>query len=394
MKIVMIPSGFKECLDAEEVGEAMRMGVHRLNLDASITVIPMIDGGEGFAKSIVNIKHGRLYHKEVTGPVGQPITSYFGIYTENNKKTAVIEMAAVAGLKLVPREQRNPLWTTTYGVGELILGALDFGVDHILIGCGDSGTSDGGAGMAQALGAVFTDEAGQPVYIRGGGDLAKVRSIDLADLDPRLTDVHIDVACNWHNVLCGRDGVAHVFGPQKGATAEEVEHLASAFQHYAHLIHNQLGVDIALAPGSGASGGLGAGLVAFANAKLHPRYEVIMQYINIEQHILEADVVLTAEGCLDYQTPNGKIPSEVARIAKSKGIPVIAITGTIGENAAINYENGIDAYASIIQTPASLDQAILNATPWIADSTEAALRHVRIGYQIAHRTLNEGYRPL
>lgn len=393
MKIVMVPSGFKECLDAEEVGEAMRIGVHRLNMDASITVVPMIDGGEGFAKSIVNIKQGRLYHKEVTGPVGQRITSYFGVYTEKNKKTAVIEMAAVAGLKLVPRKQRNPLWTTTSGVGELILGALDFGVDHILIGCGDSGTSDGGAGMAQALGAVFTDEAGQPVFIRGGGDLAKIRSIDLSDLDPRLTDVQIDVACNWHNVLCGRDGVAHVFGPQKGASPEEVEHLASAFQHYAHLIRSQLGVDIALAPGSGASGGLGAGLVAFANAKLHPRYEIIMQYINIEQHILEADVVLTAEGCLDYQTPNGKIPSEVARIAKSKGIPVIAITGTIGENAAINYENGIDAYASIIQTPASLDQAILNASPWIADSTEAALRHVRIGYQIAHRSFTEGHRP-
>lgn len=148
------------------------------------------------------------------------------------------------------------------------------------------------------------------------------------------------------------------FCPAKGATEAEVEQLAGALHHYAYLIHSQLGVDITHAPGSGASGGLGAGLAAFTKAKLHPRYEIIMQYINIEEHILGADVVLTAEGCLDYQTPNGKIPSEVARIAKSKGIPVIAITGTIGENAEINYENGIDAYSSIIQTPTSLDQAI------------------------------------
>ncbi|MCT1400250.1 glycerate kinase [Paenibacillus sp. p3-SID867] len=393
MKIVMVPSGFKECLDADEVGEAMERGVRRLHMDASITVIPMIDGGEGFARSIVNIKQGQLYHMEVTGPVGQPITSCFGVYTEHNKKTAVIEMAAAAGLKLVPRDRRNPLWTTTYGVGELIKGALDYGVDHILIGCGDSGTCDGGAGMAQALGAVFSDEAGKPVFVRGGGDLHKVQTIELAGLDPRLRDVQIDVACNWHNILCGMDGVAHVFAPQKGATEAEVEQLAGALHHYAYQIHSQLGVDITHAPGSGASGGLGAGLAAFTKAKLHPRYEIIMQYINIEEHILGADVVLTAEGCLDYQTPNGKIPSEVARIAKSKGIPVIAITGTIGENAEINYENGIDAYSSIIQTPTSLDQAIKKAALWIADSTEAALRHVRIGYQIAHRSFVEGKRP-
>lgn len=389
MKIVMIPSGFKECLDAEEVAQAMKIGVHRLNTDANITVIPMIDGGEGFAKTIVNIKQGKLYHKEVTGPVGQKITSYFGVYTENDKKTAVIEMAAVAGLKLVPRDRRNPLWTTTYGVGELIKGALDFGVDHIIIGCGDSGTSDGGAGMAQALGVVFKDEADEPIFVRGGGDLNKVRDIDLVELDPRLQDVQIDVACNWHNVLCGKEGVARVFGPQKGASEEEVEQLACAFNHYAYLIYRKLGMDIATAPGSGASGGLGAGLVAFTNAKLHPRYQIIMHYINIEKHILEADVVLTAEGCLDYQTPNGKIPSEVARIAKTKGIPVIAITGTIGKNAEINYENGIDAYSSIIQAPSSLDKAMSKASQWISDSTEAALRHVRIGYQIALKSFEE-----
>ncbi|MEH6945002.1 glycerate kinase family protein [Bacillus sp. JJ722] len=389
MKIVMVPSGFKECLDAEEVAAAMEAGVHRLNPNANITVIPMIDGGEGFAKTIVKIKKGKLYYKEVTGPVGQTITSYFGVYMENNKKTAVIEMAAVAGLKLVPRDKRNPLWTTTQGVGELIKGALDFGVNRILIGCGDSGTSDGGAGMAQALGAIFKNESDEPLFIKGGGDLHRVASIDLQELDPRLQDVQIDVACNWHNVLCGDQGVARVFGPQKGATPEEVEQLAAAFDHYACLINTQFGINVATSPGSGASGGLGAGLIAFAKANLHPRYQIIMQYISIEKHILDADVVLTAEGCLDFQTPNGKIPAEVARIAKTRGIPVIAITGTIGENAKVNYENGIDAYSSIIQKPTSLEKAMKKAASWISDSTEAAFRHVLIGYRIAQKSMNE-----
>lgn len=392
MKIVMIPSGFKECLDADEVAAAMKIGVQRLNANADITCIPMIDGGEGFAKTIINIKNGKLLYKEVTGPVGEKITSYFGIYTENNKKTAVIEMAAVAGLKLVPQHKRNPLLTTTFGVGELIKGALDFGVDHILIGCGDSGTSDGGAGMAQALGVVFRNDMDEAIPVNGGGDLHQVQRIDLDGLDTRLQDVTIDVACNWHNVLCGIGGVARVFGPQKGASPEEVELLAGAFNHYAYLIYKQLGIDVATAPGSGASGGLGAGLVAFTNANLHPRFEIIMQYINIEKYILEADVVLTAEGCLDFQTPNGKIPSEVARIAKKKGIPVIAITGTIGENAQINYENGIDAYSSIIQKPTTLDKAMKKAAVWIADSTEAVLRHVRIGYIIAQKAIDERMR--
>lgn len=389
MKIVITPSGFKECLDAEEVAKAMESGIHRLNPHANITVIPMIDGGEGFAKTIVKIKKGRLYYKEVTGPVGETITSYFGVYTENNKKTAVVEMAAVAGLKLVPRNQRNPLWTTTQGVGELIKGALDFGVDRILIGCGDSGTSDGGAGMAQALGVIFKNAEGEALPINGGGDLHKVASIDLLELDSRLQDVQIDVACNWHNVLCGQQGVARVFGPQKGATSEEVEQLASAFNHYAYLIHKHLGIDVTTVPGSGASGGLGAGLLAFAKANLYPRYQIIMQYINIEKHILEADIVLTAEGCIDFQTPNGKIPAEVARIAKIKNIPVVAITGTIGENAKVNYENGIDAYSSIIQKPISLEKAMKKAASWIADSTEGAFRHILIGYHIAQKPINE-----
>ena len=385
MKIVMVPSGFKECLDAEEVASAMERGAKRFNRDVDVEVVPMIDGGEGFAKTIVRLKAGEIIYREVTGPIGEKILSHFGVFVENGKKTAVIEMAAVAGLKLVPHDRRDPLKTTTYGVGELILSALDLGIDQILIGCGDSGTSDGGAGLAQALGVQFLDKNQKPVKICGGVDLLKAEYIDTTHLDKRLSAVTIDVACNWKNNLCGDQGVARVFGPQKGASPEQVEQLSVALEHYASLIQKTMALDVRSLPGSGASGGLGAGLVTFAGATLHPRFDIIKDYINIEEKIAIADIVFTAEGSLDFQTPNGKIPSEVARIAKKHNIPVIAITGTIGKGAELNYGAGIDAYLSIIPKPTSLENAIIKAPKWIEYSTESALRQVAIGLAIAKR---------
>ncbi|RST72261.1 glycerate kinase [Siminovitchia acidinfaciens] len=385
MKIVMVPSGFKECMEAEEVALAMERGARRFDSSVDLEVVPMIDGGEGFAKTIVRLKKGELIFKEVTGPVGKKILSHFGIFVENNKRTAVIEMAAAAGLKLVPRDQRNPLKTTTYGVGELIRAALDLGVDNILIGCGDSGTSDGGAGMAHALGFQFLNKNHEPVKIYGGEDLLEVSSILTRNADSRLGTVKIDVACNWKNVLCGHNGVARVFGPQKGASPEQVEKLSDALEHYASLIETTFGLDVRTCQGSGASGGLGAGLISFTKATLHPRFDIIMDYINIEKTIASADVVITAEGSLDFQTPNGKIPAEVARIAKKYGIPVIAITGTIGKGADLNYDAGIDAYSSIIQKPTTLEKAIIRAPQWIEESVESVLKQVAIGLQIAHK---------
>lgn len=387
MKIVIVPSGFKECLDAEEVALAMERGVRRFDTSIEPVVIPMVDGGEGFVKTIISIKGGDLIYKKVTGPVGKKVSSYFGFYEENGRRIAVIEMAAVAGLKLVPRNQRNPLRTTTYGVGELIKAALDFGVDHILIGCGDSGTSDGGAGMAQALGVQFLNKEQQLIQIEGGEDLLEVSSLRTTNIDRRLKKVTIDVACNWKNVLCGEKGVARVFGPQKGATSDQVEVLSSALENYAAVIQDATGLNVGSLPGSGASGGLGAGLLAFTNATLHPRFDIIMNFINIEEEISNADIVFTAEGSLDFQTPNGKIPAEVARIAKKNDIPVIAITGTIGEGAKLNYEAGIDAYSSIIKRPVSLELAMKKAPKWIEESTESALRKIAIGWGMANKNL-------
>ncbi|ASN06893.1 glycerate kinase family protein [Virgibacillus necropolis] len=390
MKVVMIPSGFKECLDAEEVAYSMMKGARRFDPFIKTEMIPMIDGGEGFAKAIIKIKNGELIYKDVIGPVGEKVKSHYGIFIEGNKRTAVIEMAAVAGLKLVPSFQRNPLKTTTYGVGELIIDALDMDVDKIMIGCGDSGTSDGGAGMAQALGVQFLDDEKQVIPIMGGEDLLKASSIDTTHIDKRLCGIPIDVACNWTNVLCGKQGVARVFGPQKGAKPEEVETLSLALEHYAMLIEQSTKKNVRNSPGSGASGGLGAGLLAFADATLHRRFDLIMNYIQIEEKIATADLVITAEGSLDFQTPNGKIPCEVARIAKKNNIPVIAITGTIGRGAELNYDVGIDAYSSIIQRPVTLKKAMFKAPQWIEESVEGILRHIGVGIIMADRkTLSE-----
>src|SRR5690606_22629860 len=225
-------------MDAEDVALAMETGAMRFNESAKIEVVPMIDGGEGFAKTITRLKSGKLIYLEATGPVGKRIHTYFGMFEENGKQTAVIEMAAVAGLKHVPLLERNPLLTTTYGVGELILAALDLRADRFLIGCGDSGTSDGGAGMAQALGVKFMDTNGEIIDIHGGADLLKVKHIDATGIDRRLSKVKIDAACNWENVLCGERGVARVFGPQKGASPEQAGILSDAMEHYAGLIEN------------------------------------------------------------------------------------------------------------------------------------------------------------
>lgn len=390
MKIVIIPSGFKECLEAEEVASAIDKGIRRFDSAVDTHVIPMVDGGEGFVKTIIKIKKGELKFIDATNPVGEKVQTYFGLYEENNVKTAVIEMAAIAGLRMVPLHKRNPINTHTYGVGELILAALDSGATHILFGCGDSGTSDGGAGMAQALGAKFYSQNHQPIEITGGGCLSDIAYMDLTNIDPRLSQVQMHVACNWHNVLCGPKGVAHVFAPQKGASLLEVEILANGLSHFANLIEKATGHDVKTLPGSGASGGLGAGLVAFAGAKLFPRYEIIMKYIQIEEHLEGADLVLTAEGCIDRQTPNGKIPAEVARLAKQLGIPVIAITGSIGKDAWVNYTSGIDAYMSIIQKPTSLEKAMEDAANLIADCAEAAVRQIQVGYRIAERKLGKG----
>lgn len=384
LKILIAPSGFKESLAADEVADCIEQGILRALPDAQIEKIPLVDGGEGFTKTLVAATGGSLLETTVTGPVGQPVKSHFGFLGNTDVKTGVLEMAAAAGLRLVPDDARNPLVTTTYGVGELIKAALDAGAQRLLIGCGDSGTNDGGAGMAQALGVQLLDQDGKQLAF-GGGELSKLKRIDLSTRDRRLENIPIDVACNWHNVLCGDKGVARVFGPQKGADSQTVEKLATALEHYAAIIERDLGMDMRYQPGSGASGGLGTGLHALIGAKLYPRYDIVMQYLKLDQMLQNADLVITGEGSIDFQTPRGKIPVEVAQRAKKYKLPVIALAGTIGDDAPINFDYGIDSFTSILEKPCTLKDAIAHAPQLVANEAERLMRLLLIGQRLRQK---------
>ncbi|WP_205944500.1 glycerate kinase family protein [Pelagibius litoralis] len=378
MRVLIAPSGFKEGLSAPQAADCIEHGVLTAMPDAQITKIPMVDGGEGFTRGLVAITGGTLHHARVTGPVVDMVDAHFGFLGGSDRKTAVIEMAAAAGLRLVPKDRRDPRHTTSFGVGELISHALDAGAERIIVGCGDSGINDGGAGMAQALGVRLIDDCGQHLG-PGGSELARLHHIDLSDRDPRLDGVRIDAAVNWKNVLLGRRGVARVFGPQKGATPAQVEELERSLETYAALIRRDVGPDIGREPGCGASGGLGAGLKALIGARLHPRYDIVMQYFDIERQLRKVDLVLTAEGRLDDQTPYGKVPVEVATRAKRHGVPVIVLAGSIGKGAYTNLNHGIDAYASIIKAPCSLDEAMVSGCKLLTHAAEHAVRMVGIG---------------
>jgi glycerate 2-kinase len=386
LNILIAPSGFKESLAAEQVADCIATGILRVLQDVHIRKAPLVDGGEGFTKALVGATGGTLHTLQVTGPVGELVDSHFGFLGGTRQPTAVLEMAAAAGLRLVPAQMRDPLVTTTYGVGELIKAALDAGAERILVGCGDSGTNDGGAGMAQALGVKLLDEAGHPLGW-GGGELINLKKIDLSQRDPRLDQVQIDVACNWHNVLCGAQGVARVFGPQKGASPETVEQLALALECYASVIQIDSGIDVRELPGSGASGGLGTGLHALIGATLYPRYEIVMQYLELDNLLPEVDLVITAEGCIDDQTPRGKIPVEVARRAKHHDLPVIALAGTIGRGVEVNLQHGIDYFTSILTAPCQLSEAIANAETLLTNAAEQVARLILVGREMRRRTI-------
>ncbi|MEV8312915.1 glycerate kinase [Streptomyces sp. NPDC059900] len=381
-RFAIAPSGFKESLSAQSAAEAIAEGVRRVVPHADTDLIPLVDGGEGTARALAATGGGRLVALPATGPVGQRIGTHFALLPDG---TAVVEMAAVAGLSLVPRDLRDPGATTTYGVGELIGAALDAGARRVLVGCGDSGTSDGGAGALQALGARLLDADGWELP-RGGRELTRLSRIDPSGLDPRLKDAEIRVACNPFNVLTGERGVARVFGPQKGATAAQVEQLAAALDRWAHVLTRDLRAttDLALGPGTGASGGLGAGLAALG-ARLLPRFDVLLGHLDLDARLARADLVITAEGALDHQTPRGKVPAEVARRAKRFGRPVLVLAGTIGQGAHHVRAVGVDAYSSILPAPVSLTEALGRGGEFLTDATERALRMIVLGARLKGR---------
>ncbi|MFI0978666.1 glycerate kinase [Streptomyces sp. NPDC021093] len=381
--VTIAPSGFKESLSAEAAAEAIAAGVRKVLPHAALDLIPLVDGGEGTARTLAAATPGgRLVALPATGPTGEQVGTHFALL---DNATAVVEMAAVAGLSLVPRSLRDPGATTTFGVGELVRAALDHGARRVLVGCGDSGTSDGGAGALQALGARLLDSRGEELPY-GGSALSRLHRIDATGLDPRLAVTELLVACNPHNILCGPHGVARVFGPQKGATPPQIEALSTGLEHWAYVLERDLATtaDLRHGPGTGASGGLGAGLAALG-ARLLPRFDVLLDHLDLDARLARADLVITAEGALDHQTPRGKVPAEVARRSRELGRPVLVLAGTIGEGAHEIRAVGADAYSAILPAPVSLTEALGRGGEFLTDATERALRMIQLGARTARR---------
>ena len=355
MKVVIAPDSYKGCLSALEVAKAMERGVLSVFPSTEVRKIPIADGGEGTVAALVTATNGQLRQTEVTDPLGNKIIAHWGVLGDG--RTAVIEMAAASGLPLVPKERRDPRFTTTFGTGELIQAALAEGLPKIIIGIGGSATNDGGTGMARALGVRFLNAAGQEVAA-GGGSLAEICQIDTTGLDLRLKNTEIVVACDVDNPLCGTRGASAVFGPQKGATPEMVQQLDAGLAKYASCARQATGRDVAEKAGAGAAGGLGAGLMFFTPAQLKPGVEIVLDAVGFSDIVRDADFVITGEGRTDFQTAFGKAPVGVAKVAKTHGVPVFCISGGLGDGADDVLAQGIDAVMSICDRPLSLEECM------------------------------------
>ncbi len=355
LKFALAPDSFKESMSSKEACDAMERGIKKVIDDAECIKIPMADGGEGTLEALVEATNGKIYDVEVMSPLMEKITAYFGIL--GNSNTAVIEMASASGIMLVSKEKRNPLITTTYGTGQLIKAALDKGINHLIIGIGGSATNDGGAGMIMALGAKLLDDNGIELDV-GGGELYKLHKIDISNLDSRIKDLTVEVACDVKNPLIGPKGASQVFGPQKGATEEMVEILDKSLEHYAKKIKEQLGIDISTTPGAGAAGGLGGGLLAFLNGELRSGVDLVIHHTGLEEKIKNSNYVITGEGSVDGQTIFGKTPVGVSKIAKKYNVPVIVVAGKIGNDIEPIYDEGVVSIFSILQEVTDLEKAL------------------------------------
>ena len=375
MKIVLAPDSFKESMTAKEACDAMERGIKKVLPEAECIKVPMADGGEGTVQSLIDATDGELVEVSTIAPLGNEIKASFGLL--GGGQGAVIEMASASGLHLVPLEKRNPLVTTSYGTGVLIKEALNRGVNNILIGIGGSATNDGGAGMLQALGVKLLDEAGMELPF-GGGALDSLKTIDLQNLDKRIFETNIQVACDVTKPLIGKNGASAVFGPQKGATEEMVEKLDKNLAHFAEVIKKELGIDIAEVPGGGAAGGLGASLKAILKAELKSGVELVVEYTSLKEKLQGAAYVFTGEGSIDFQTINGKTPFGVAKAAKEKGIPVIAFAGRIGPGSEMLYNHGINSIIGILPEAMDINKALIDGKENLERAADSIMRILSI----------------
>ncbi|MDW7673434.1 MAG: glycerate kinase [Bacillota bacterium] len=375
MRILIAPDSFKGSITAVEMANCVALAVKKIFPEAETIKKPLSDGGEGLVDSLVIATVGKVITEKVTGPLGEQLDAHYGLLGDG--KTAVIEMAEASGLPLVPENKRNPMLTTTYGTGELIKHALNRGCSRLIVGIGGSATNDGGVGMAQALGVRFLDNEGVPLPF-GGGSLKSLAKIDISALDPMVKETEILVACDVDNPLTGKNGASYIYGPQKGATEEVVKFLDEGLQHYAKVLRRDLGIDVENIPGSGAAGGLGAGLLAFLNGKLTPGIDISVDVVGLEKELSSCDLVITGEGKLDSQSVHGKVPVGVARVAKKYNVPVIVLAGCVEEGLDHLHEEGITAYYSIVNGPMSLQEAITNTRSLVELTTTEILRLFKV----------------
>ncbi|MDN7145500.1 glycerate kinase [Liquorilactobacillus mali] len=374
MKFVIAPDSFKGSLTAKEVALAIKKGISKIFPTAIFELVPMADGGEGTVQSLVDATDGTIISREVTGPLGNKVTAKYGLL--GNSKTAVIEMAEASGIGYIDKATANPLITTTFGTGQLIIDALDHNVEEIILGIGGSATNDGGAGMAQAIGVHLLDAKGKDLPF-GGAALSHLAKIDISNLDDRLTKVKIVIASDVTNPLTGKNGASAVFGPQKGATPEMVQQLDKSLIHYSEILQKYLNKDVAALPGAGAAGGLGAGLLAFTTAQMKHGIDIVVNYSNLKNKVRDADFVITGEGGIDFQTQYGKTPFGVAQASKSisPNTPVIVLAGYVGKDVDVLYQdNVIDAIFSTVSGVKSLERAFKDSQDDIAQTSENIAR--------------------
>ena len=381
MKVVVAIDSFKGSLSSMEAGQAIAKGVKRVHQNAEVVVRPLADGGEGTVEALVEGMGGIFVIKEVTGPLGEKVEAVYGVIEseEDSSKTAIIEMSAAAGITLVPEESRNPMNTTTYGVGELILDAIERGCRHFIVGIGGSATNDGGVGMLQALGYDFLTREGAAISYGGNGlrELAKIKD---SNVHPKLKECTFKVACDVTNPLCGENGSSAIFGPQKGATPEMVQELDRLLLHYAELSKEMNANADRFYPGTGAAGGMGFAFLTYTNATLESGIQIVLTETKLEELIKNADFVVTGEGRLDGQTALGKAPIGVASLAKKHQKKVLAFAGAVTSDAKECNQHGIDAFFPILRGIVTLKEAMdkENAHRNMVDTVEQVFRVVEM----------------
>ena len=379
MKIVIAPQAFKGSLSALSAARAIGRGVLASDPTTEIALVPVADGGDGTLSALIDSTDGQIFKSIVTGPLGFAVESEWGVMGDG--KTAVIEMAQASGLVLVPPKRRNPLNTTTRGTGQIIKEALDKGYSRIIVGLGGSATNDGGVGMASALGVQFLDSEGKPLA-DGAAMLSELCHIDVSTIHPGLKLAEIIGATDVTNPLCGPTGSSAVYGPQKGATTEIINRLDAALMHFATIIKSEIDIDVLDEPGSGAAGGMGAGLLAFANAELRSGIDMVCDVLEFEKHIKGADLVITGEGRSDASTVYDKAPMGVARKAKVHNVPTVVLAGSLGEGYEELYNHDISAVVCIADRPMAFDRSLARTEELLEAAADRTIRLLRLGAAI------------